>query len=240
MNGSKRRSAITSQQFDTLASGLSRNRRTVLGAVLAAGAVAHRDDAASKRKKKKKCKAPTTKCGKKRCCQPGQTCVSGQCQPTTSTTPAPFTAVSCSEVVGANVSARRRYAQPFVASGTGQIGKASFTLINIGSDTPLGIQVRTTQNGVPTTQVLGTAILMDIEPVTSNPPQEVTATFQPTVAVTQGVTYALVITDLVNNGIQLAASELGACPLSCFLGVGNTNTFEPNDEDVSLLFSVSQ
>ncbi|MCA9862459.1 MAG: hypothetical protein KC432_05545 [Thermomicrobiales bacterium] len=242
MNGSQRRPAITSHPFDTLASGLSRNRRTVPGAALAAGALAHQAGSEGKHKKKrKKCHAPATKCGKKQCCQPGQTCVGGHCQaaPTTSTRPAPFTAIACSGSVGANISGRRRYAQPFVANGTGQIASVSLTLLGIGAGTPLGIQIVTTQNGVPTTPVLGTAILMDIEPVTSDPPQEVTVTLHPTVPVTQGVTYALVITDLTGNGIQLAASELDACPLRCYLGVGNTNGFEPNDDDVSLLFSVS-
>lgn len=222
---------------------LSRNRRTLLGAALATASLAAPRPGASGKHKNKKCKAPTTKCGKKHCCLPGQTCVGGICQAasTTSTTPAPFTAVTCSGAVGANISGRRRYAQPFVASGTRKIAKASFTLLNIGADTPLGVQIRTTQNGAPTTQVLGTAILMDIEPVTLgvDPPEQVTAAFQPTVPVTQGVTYALVITNLVNNGIELAASELGACPLRCYLGVGDTNTFEPNPDDVSLLFTIS-
>ncbi|MCA9878774.1 MAG: hypothetical protein KC442_13365 [Thermomicrobiales bacterium] len=93
---------------------------------------------------------------------------------------------------------------------------------------------------MPTQQTLGTAILMDIEPVTvEDDPQEVTVGFQPTVAVTQGVTYALVITDLANNGIQLAASGTEACPLRCYVDAGNTNTFEPNADDVSLLFSIT-
>lgn len=207
---------------------------------MAAGVAVPHGDAAGKRKKKKKCRAPATRCGKKQCCQPNQNCVDRQCQAAAPAPPIPFTAVRCNANLDANVSGHRRFAQPFVAGGDGKITKASFVLVNIAANTPLGVQIRTTQNGVPTQQVLGTAILMDIEPVTAGAdvPREVTAALHPAVTVTQGTTYALVITDLANNGVQLAGSAPGACPLRCFIDASDTNTFEPYDPAVSLIFSV--
>ena len=214
-------------------SRLSRNRRTLLGAALAtAGLATQRHEITGKHKKKKKCHAPNTRCGKKQCCQPGQTCVSGQCQAaatTSATTPTPLTALGCDGPFDTGISNFRRFAQPFVANGTGKIATASFLLLNVSDDTPYGVEIRTTQNGAPTDEVLGAAFVIDI-PATNQNEQTRTAvaTFHPTVAVMQGITYALVITDLAHKGLTLGQRTSTACAAGCYYDPGDSNTFAPS------------
>src|SRR4051812_9823363 len=107
-----------------LASTYGRSRRTLLGTVLAtAGAASGVAGTAGKNKKKKKCKAPRTKCGKNACCQPGESCVNGQCSaPATTTpaplttTPAPLTAISCNGPKDNGFTGITRIAQIFEAT----------------------------------------------------------------------------------------------------------------------------
>lgn len=213
------------------------SRRTLLGAALAtAGAVSSAAAAGKKKKNRKRCKASTTKCGKKRCCQPGETCVNRRCEApaTTTTTPAPFTAISCSGS-GDAVDAAPRFAQIFQATGTGSIATASFEVSDFEVNTPLGVEIRTTQNGGPTTTVLGSAFIFGIPG--SFGEQLVEATFAPKVAVEQGQTYALVITNLVTNPFKISTRPLTDCPQTFFADPGGNNNFV--DQNASLVFTVS-
>lgn len=218
---------------------LSRNRRTLLATALAAaGASVRLDEGVGRKKKKnKKCKAPTTRCGKKHCCQPGQTCVGGQCQAATTTTPTPLTAAGCIGTANDVLPPHRRYAQPFVADGDGKLAKVSFEANGIPPDAPLGVEIRTTQRGVPTSTVLDTAIVADIPTEPIGVPVTITATFPQPVAVAQGVTYALVVTDLARKGVLLNSLPVGgACPLACYVSDADTFTDATSQ---SLLFTIS-
>lgn len=232
--------AIDGHEFDTLVSALSRSRRTLLGAALATAGLAFRaDSTAGKKKKKKKCRAPATRCGKKRCCQPGQICVDGQCQaPTPPTTPVPLTAGGCQGSWDLGWSSARRVAQPFIANGDGSIASASFLLFNISPGTPLGVEIRGTENGVPTTEVLGTTFVIDLPAVPSSSAYSVVATFDPQVEVRQGVAYALVITDVANRGLSVALQFLSTCPMDAFINDDATDAFRPL-QDRSLIFTIS-
>jgi hypothetical protein len=55
------------------------SRRTTLGGMLSAGLAALGSRRFEADAKKKKCKKPNTKCGKKGCCTPSQTCSNGKC-----------------------------------------------------------------------------------------------------------------------------------------------------------------
>lgn len=200
-----------------------------MGTALAAvAATAHLDDGEGKKKKKKKhpCKAPTTRCGKKRCCQAGQTCVGGKCQAAaTTTTPTPLTAVSCSGSATEVLEPHRRYAQPFVANGNGKIASVSFETNGIPADAPLGVEIRATQNGAPTINVVDTAIVADIPTEPIGVTVTVNATFPQPVAVTKGVAYALVITDLARKQVLLNALPVGgSCSLACYVSDSDTFT----------------
>lgn len=217
-----------------------RSRRVLLGAALAtAGAASGATGAGSKKKRQKRCKPPTTKCGKKACCQPGEACVNRKCAApgtttTTTTTPAPLTTVSC-DGPGNPVTAPPRIAQIFQATGAGSIATASFEVSNFAQNTPLGVEIRTTRNGVPTTTVLGTAFVFGLDGSFGALP--VTANFAPIVAVDQGETYALVITNLVTNAFDISTRSLADCPRPFFADLlGNNNFVEQN---ASLVFTVS-
>ncbi|MCA9878776.1 MAG: hypothetical protein KC442_13375 [Thermomicrobiales bacterium] len=222
-------------------SKLSRNRRTLLSAALAtAGLAAHRREIVGK-KKKKKCKAPTTRCDKKRCCQPGQTCVSGQCQAastTSTTTPTPLTEVGCGPFSDLGWPFSRRVAQPFVANGAGKIASASFRVNGSSPNRPFSVEIRTTNSGVPTTEVLGTTFVIDLPVVSPSTEYNVIATFDPKVPVQQGVTYALVVTDVANQGVSFPVQFLGSCPLRAFADNAATNNFT-QIEDRNLIFAIS-
>ena len=209
-------------------------------ALAAAGVTARLDEGMGKHKHKhkhKKCKAPTTRCGKKHCCQPGQTCIGGQCQAPATTTSTPLTSAGCAGTADDVLAPHRRYAQPFVADGTGKLAKVSFETNGIPPDAPLGVEIRSTQHGVPTNVVLDTAIVADIptEPVGVAVP--IAATFPRPVAVTKGVTYALVITDLARKEVLLNSLPVGgACPLACY--VSDSDTFTETTSR-SMIFSIS-
>lgn len=235
------------------------SRRTLLGAALAsAGASTAVAGAAGKKKNKKRCKGKATRCGKKRCCRPGEACVNRRCvapgtrtpkttttttttgTPTTTTTPAPFTAVSCGAPPVSNpVVAPPRFAQVFAATGTGSIATASFEVSDFAENTPLGVEIRTTQNGALTTIVLGTAFIFGIPPSAGE--ETLTATFAPKVAVEQGETYALVITNLIpnqaTNEFKISTRSLTNCPLPFFADPQGDNNFVP--QNASLVFTVS-
>jgi hypothetical protein len=220
-------------RFDALATALFRSRRTLLGTAVAATSTAVGNSGAVSKKKKKKCKAPTTKCGKKRCCQPGDACVNGQCE--APTTPTPLTAISCPGPKTFSVGTFARYAQIFEATGTGLIATASFELASIAADTPIGVEIRTTQNGAPTSTVLGTAIIFGLPASAST--LTLTAIFAPKVAVEQGQTYALVIMDVANKDFVINGRNPGECPWPFFIDTNGNNTFAPNPK--SLIFTVS-
>lgn len=224
-------------RFHPLAQASGPSRRTLLGTALATAGVASgvAGAAGKKKRKKKKCKAPTTKCGKKACCQPGEACVSGKCEASTTTTPAPFTAVNCDGSQDTAFTGAARLAQIFEATGTGQIATASFELTSILANQPFGVEIRTTQNDAPTTTVLGTAVIFGL-PVNPNP-LTLTATFAPKVAVKQGEVYALVITDLAKKGFIIKGQDPGACARPAFIDSQANNTFIELPE--SLVFTVS-
>lgn len=217
-------------RFDAIAAHLSRSRRTLLGTALATAGAASGVAGAAGKKKKKKCKAPATRCGKKRCCQPGDACVNGRCEaPATTTTPTPLTAVGCTGPKSFSITSLTRYSQIFEANGTGSIATASFELASIAADTPIGVQIRTTQNGAPTNTVLGTAIIFGLPASASA--VALTAVFAPKVTVEQGQTYALVIIDVANKDIILNGQTVGKCPWPFFI--------DDNPNPNSLIFTVS-
>ena len=222
-------------------SKLSPNRRALLGAALAtAGMAANHHTTSGKRKKhQKKCHAPRTRCGKKHCCQPGQACVGGTCQaaPTT-TTPVPLTEVSCSGFPNNAWGGSRRIAQPFVANGTGAVTSASFGTYGSDPGRPFSVEIRTTNNGVPTSEALGTTFVINLPVVPPNAVSTVIASFDPQVAVRQGVTYALVITDVANQGVSFPVQFQSTCPLDAFIDDDATNDFQPL-QDRNLLFTIS-
>lgn len=223
-------------RFDALATALFRSRRTLLGTAVAATGTAIGISGAVSKKKKKKCKAPSTKCGKKQCCQPSQTCVVGRCEtPASTTTPTPLTATSCAGPKDSSSTGSTRFAQIFDATGSGSIASASFEVSGIVANTPFGVEIRTTQNGAPTNTVLGTAIIFGL-PASVNP-LTVTATFAPKVAVQQGVTYALVITDVAKKGYLISTRNAGVCPRPFFVDTNANNSFVATTN--SLVFSVS-
>lgn len=224
-------------RFLPLTDSPGRSRRTLLGtALVTAGTARGVTGAAGKKKrKKKKCKAPTTKCGKKACCQPEETCVSGKCEASATTTPAPFTTVRCDGPLNASFTGAARFAQIFEATGTGQIATASFELASILANQPFGVEIRTTQNGAPTNTVLGTAVIFGL-PVNPNP-LTLTATFAPKVAVEQGKVYTLVITDLAKKGYIINGRDAGDCPRPAFIDSQANNSFFEIPE--SLIFTVS-
>lgn len=225
--------------LDILASSLARSRRTLLGTALgSAGAATGTAHVAGKKtKRKKQCKATTTKCGKKACCQPGQTCVSGVCEtPATATTPAPpFTAITCPGPPNSSRSGNRRFAQTFVANGTGEIGAASVQVNSVPADIAFMVEIRPTQGDAPTAQVLGTALGFNL-PV-SGSATHIPFAFEPRVPVQQGVTYALVITEVTAVGFVLGVGSAGACAGSAFFASGVGNVFTPIAE--SLIFTIN-
>lgn len=224
-------------RFVPFSTAPARSRRTLLGTALAtAGAASSVAGAGSKKKKnKKKCKAPTTKCGKKACCQPDEVCENGQCQ-TTTTTPPPLTLIVCPGPRDASQSGTARVAQTFVANGSGAIVSASFDVAGIAVNTPLGVEIRTTQNGVPTSVVLGTAIVTGLPATPSGTPITATATFGPKVPVTQGVTYALVISDIARKGLLFSKRNEGVCPTELFDDPQANDQFIPIGD--SLVYSI--
>lgn len=132
----------------------------------------------------------------------------------------------------------RRYAQPFVADGTGMIGAATFQVIDLSANTPFGVEIRTTQNGAPTTQVLGTTFVIDIPATTTlDRTRTVAATFDPKVPVAQGVTYALVFTDVANKGFTLPRHRIDHCSLTYYYDPDATNAY--SDSGSHMNFSVS-
>ncbi len=217
-------------RFVPLTTAAGRSRRTLLGTALAtAGAASGVAGAAGK--KKKKCKAPTTKCGKKACCQPGEACVSGQCAaPVT-----PLTTIRCNGPKDTGFTGAARFAQIFEASGTGLIATASFELAGIVANQPFGVEIRTTQNGAPTNIVLGTAIIFGVPASAST--LTLTATFAPKVAVEQGKVYALVITDVAKKAFLINVRNAGVCPRPSFVDNNATNSFFAVAE--SLIFTIS-
>ncbi|MFT4038401.1 MAG: hypothetical protein QM692_09495 [Thermomicrobiales bacterium] len=221
--------------FDALVSAFGGSRRRVFGVALAAAGAAavHADTAGKKkhRKKKKRCKAPSTKCGRKLCCQPGEVCAGGQCQTA-------FTAVQCSLFSNASVAGAQRVGVAFVASGTGGIGSATFQLSNIMANTPFGVEIRMTQNGIPTTTVLAATTVTGL-PVT--PPLTyitATATFAQQAAVSAGATYALLITDLDDKGFEISKGVVEMCPGTLLIDLDANNQFL-SYPDSTLVFSVS-
>ncbi|MFT4039786.1 MAG: hypothetical protein QM692_16520 [Thermomicrobiales bacterium] len=228
---------MATPSFDTLRSSLARSRRTLLGAALAgAGAAAGAAQAAGKKKKKKKCKAPTTKCGKKACCQPGQTCADGVCATPATTTPKPLTSVQCPGPRDIGNSGSQRMAQTFVANGTGQIATASFDVSNTVVNTAFSVEIRPTQQGLPSSSVLGTAVVFNIPPI-GGTPETITATFDPKVPVQEGVTYALVITDVAKKAFIIGTRNPGVCPGATVFSNAGDNVFTPMTQ--SLIFTVS-
>lgn len=227
-------------RFVPFSTAPGQSRRTLLGTILAATGTASgvAGAAGKKKKKKKRCKPPTTKCGKKACCQPGEACVDGQCAapatPTT-TTPAPLTTISCGGPPDTSFTGGQRFAQIFDASGSGLIATASFEVFGIAANTPFGVEIRTTQNGVPTTTVLGTAIIFGLPASAGTLP--VTATFAPQVAVEQGQTYTLVITDVAKKGFGINGRIAGGCPRPFFADPQANNNFVAQTS--SLIFTVS-
>lgn len=233
---------MDSSQFDAFTTALARSRRTLLGSAMAATGTAIGVTGMAGKKKKKKCKAPTTKCGKKACCQPGQVCTNGACSASATTTPAPatttpkpFTAVSCGGPKDTALTGVARYAQVFEASGTGLIATASFEVNSIVINTPFAVEIRTTQNGEPTNTVLGTAVIFGLPASAS--PLAITATFAPKVAVEQGQLYALTITDVAKKGFAISVRSAGACPGTMYLDFSAVNTFAATTS--TLVFSVS-
>jgi hypothetical protein len=230
---------VDGQYVESLVNRLSRNRRTLLGTALAAAAATTQlDEGVGKNKKKHhRCKSPTTRCGKKHCCQPDQACVDGQCQAPATTTSTPLTAAGCAGTSDDVLAPHRRYAQPFVADGTGKLAKVSFETNGIPPDAPLGVEIRSTQHGVPTNVVLDTAIVADIPTEHVGVAVPITATFPRPVAVTKGVTYALVITDLARKEVLINSVPVGgSCPLACY--VSDSDTFTETTSR-SMIFSIS-
>lgn len=225
-------------RFVPFATTLGQSRRTLLGTALAtAGAVSGVAGAAGKKKKKKKCKAPKTKCGKKACCQPGESCVNGQCAApaATTTTPKPLTAITCGGPTDGGFTGAQRFAQIFEATGAGLIATASFELAFISANQPFGVEIRTTQNGAPSNTVLGTAIIFGV-PANANP-LTITATFAPKIAVEQGKLYALTITDVASKAFIINSRNAGICPGTIYVDNNANNTFF--ESPGSLIFTVS-
>lgn len=223
-------------RFVPFATAPGRSRRTLLGTALAtAGAASGVAGTAGKKKKKKKCKAPTTKCGKKACCQQGESCVNGKCATPATTTPKPLTAISCGGPSDAGFTGAQRFAQIFEATGTGLIATASFELASINANQPFGVEIRTTQNGAPTSTVLGTAIIFGVPASAST--VTITATFAPKIAVEQGKLYALTITDVAQKIFTLHSRNAGVCPGTIYVDSNANNTFIANPD--SLIFTVS-
>lgn len=220
----------------------SRSRRTLLGTILAATGTASGVTAVAgkKKKRKKRCKAPSTKCGKKACCQAGEVCDNGQCQAASTTPPpsvTPLTPFVCAGPREASQTATARVAQTFAANGSGTIATATFDVSAIAVNTPFGVEIRTTQNGFPTSVVLGTAIVTGLPATSASDPITATATFVPAVPVTQGELYALVITDLARKGFFISTRISVACPTAFFVDSLADNQFVVTNG--SLVYSIN-
>lgn len=223
---------------DMLATTLLQSRRTMLGAIVGGAATATTLGATARKKKKKKtCKAPTTRCGKSQCCQPGQTCANGRCAtPVTTTPPAPLTSVQCPGPRDNGTSGGQSLARTFVANGSGQIASASFDVSNLPTGSAFAVEIRPTLNGVPAAAVLGTAVAFNLPDIFSTP-ETITVTFDPKIAVQAGVTYALMITDVANKSSLFGVRDVGICAGTTFFSVTGSNFFTPISEN--LIFTVS-
>jgi hypothetical protein len=245
---------MDAQRFDRLLRSLSMtpSRRGALG-LLAGSALAgllgfEQQTTTAKGKGKGKRKGKRKKCvdsSQITICHQGQTLSVSNCAlpahlahgDTEGACPSPsFTEIACPGPNEGGVSGTGRVAQTFVANGNGAIATAKVEIGGASAGDDFVFEIRSVdQNGVPTSNVLGTSQVNDVAAIAT--PTFVTATFTPPVPVTFNTTYALVVSK--TGGGPLFDRRTGDdCAGTFFNDPGAINAFVPN-ASTDLIFTVS-
>ena len=140
--------------------------------------------------------------------------------------PPPFGSLTCGLRSITNLVAARRYAQTFTANGTGTIGAADVEISCVSAGTGFTVEIRRVdQNGLPTSEVLATAQLLNAPQVASPPTFIVTVSFTPPAPVEHGSVYALVLTDHGSPGYCAVVHSGDGCAGHLFVDPSASGMF---------------